>query len=44
MDIEKKERPSVGVATVVLKEGRILIGRDTRKGDEVYGVPVLFCI
>lgn len=38
MDIQK-ERPSVGVATVVVKEGKILIGRDTRKGDEIYGVP-----
>lgn len=33
-----KERPSVGVATVVVKEGKILIGRDLRKGN-VYGVP-----
>lgn len=38
MDIQR-ERPSVGVATIVVKEGKILIGRDTRKGDEVYGVP-----
>jgi 8-oxo-dGTP diphosphatase len=36
---EQKERPSVGVATVVVKGGKILIGRDTRKGEEVYGVP-----
>jgi len=33
-----KERPVIGVATVVVKEGKILIGRDSRKGD-VYGVP-----
>jgi len=39
MDEQQKERPSVGVATVVVKDGKILIGRDTRKGDEVYGVP-----
>lgn len=32
-------RPSVGVATVVLKDGKILIGKDTRKGDAVFGVP-----
>jgi len=36
---EKKERPSVGVATIVMKDGKILIGEDTRKGDAVYGVP-----
>lgn len=39
MDTQEKVRPSVGVATVVVKEGKVLIGRDTRKGDEVYGVP-----
>jgi 8-oxo-dGTP diphosphatase len=32
-------RPSVGVATVVVKGEKILIGKDTRKGDAVYGVP-----
>jgi len=32
------ERPSVGVAVVVVKGSKILIGRDSRKGD-VYGVP-----
>lgn len=31
-------RPSIGVATVVVKEGKILLGEDTRKGD-VFGVP-----
>lgn len=31
-------RPAVGVATVVVRGGQILIGKDTRKGD-VYGVP-----
>ena len=30
--------PSVGVAVVVVKDSRILLGRDDRKGD-VYGVP-----
>lgn len=39
MSDNQKERPSVGVATVIVKDGKILIGRDTRKGDEVYGVP-----
>lgn len=39
MESIAKERPSVGVATVVVHEGKILIGRDTRKGEEVYGVP-----
>ena len=39
MNEQQKERPSVGVATVVVKDGKILIGRDTRKGEEVYGVP-----
>lgn len=32
-------RPSIGVATVVVKDGKIAIGKDTRKGDTVYGVP-----
>lgn len=39
MSDQQKERPSVGVATAIVKEGKILIGRDTRKGEEVYGVP-----
>lgn len=39
MQNESKERPSVGVATVVVKDGKILIGRDTRKGEEMFGVP-----
>src|SRR3989338_7574268 len=32
-------RPTVGVAAIVVKSGRVLIGRDTRKGRAVYGVP-----
>lgn len=36
---EHRERPSVGVATVVVREGKILIGKDTKKGEAVYGVP-----
>ncbi|MBP9749036.1 NUDIX domain-containing protein, partial [Patescibacteria group bacterium] len=39
MHEQQKERPSVGVATVVVKEGKILVGRDMRKGNETYGVP-----
>lgn len=35
----ESNRPSVGVATVVIKDGKILIGKDTRKGDAVFGVP-----
>ena len=31
--------PSIGVATVVVKDDQILIGKDTRKGKTVYGVP-----
>lgn len=36
---EDKLQPSVGVATVVIKDGTVLIGEDRRKGDAVYGVP-----
>jgi ADP-ribose pyrophosphatase YjhB (NUDIX family) len=37
---DETRRPSVGVATVVVdKQGRVLVGKDTRKGDAVYGVP-----
>jgi len=36
---EEKIRPSIGVATVVIKDDKILIGRDNRKGDFVFGVP-----
>lgn len=32
-------RPSIGVATVVVKDGKIAIGKDMRKGDAVFGVP-----
>lgn len=39
MTTTQKERPAVGVATVVVKDGKILIGKDTRKGEAVYGVP-----
>ena len=36
--METNERPAVGVAVIVLKDGNILLGKDTRKGD-VHGVP-----
>lgn len=35
----ESDRPSVGVAIVIIKDGKIAIGKDTRKGDAVYGVP-----
>jgi len=35
----KPKRPSVGVATVVIKDGKIAIGRDTHKGETTCGVP-----
>jgi 8-oxo-dGTP diphosphatase len=38
MSEQNKDKPSVGVATVVIKDGKILLGEDKRKGD-VYGVP-----
>jgi ADP-ribose pyrophosphatase YjhB (NUDIX family) len=37
--MNEQNRPSVGVATVVIKEGKILIGKDTKKGEAVFGVP-----
>lgn len=39
--IKKDEfnRPSIGVATVVVNNNQILIGKDTRKDEAVYGVP-----
>ena len=34
------ERPGVGIATLVINEkGKVLIGRDGRKGESKYGVP-----
>ena len=36
---KEKNRPSIGVATVVVMDNKVLIGKDTRKGDAVYGVP-----
>lgn len=36
---DELNRPSVGVAVVVVKDDKILIGRDTRKGELIYGVP-----
>ena len=36
--MQTENRPSVGVATVVIKDGKIILGKDIRKG-HVYGVP-----
>ena len=36
--MENNNKPSVGVAVVVVKDGKILIGEDGRKGG-VFGVP-----
>ena len=36
--MENENRPAIGVATIVLKDGNILLGKDARKGD-VYGLP-----
>lgn len=32
-------RPRVGVQVLVIKDEKILIGRDSRKGEDVWGVP-----
>jgi len=32
-------RPLVGVAAIVIKDGKILIGKDTHKGNAIFGVP-----
>jgi 8-oxo-dGTP diphosphatase len=37
--MSEEKRPAVGVATIVIKDGKILIGRDDRKGELIYGVP-----
>ncbi|MFY9484438.1 MAG: NUDIX domain-containing protein [Patescibacteria group bacterium] len=39
MMAKELERPSVGVAVVVVKDSKILIGEDKRKGKATYGVP-----
>lgn len=33
------QRPTVGVAVVVEKNGLLLLGKDVRKGDAIFGVP-----
>ncbi|MDD5146432.1 MAG: NUDIX domain-containing protein [Candidatus Pacebacteria bacterium] len=35
----QKLPPGIGVATVVVRDGKILIGKDTKKGEAVFGVP-----
>lgn len=37
-NVNSEVKPSIGVATVVVKDGKILLGEDTRKGN-VFGVP-----
>ncbi|MFC1623298.1 NUDIX domain-containing protein [Patescibacteria group bacterium] len=39
MKKNENNRPSIGVATVVVKDGKIAIGKDVRKGEAVFGVP-----
>lgn len=40
VNMTDQERPGVGVATLVINEnGKVLIGRDARKGESKYGVP-----
>lgn len=39
MNEQHMDRPSVGAATVVVRDGKVLVGRDTRKGEEIFGVP-----
>ncbi len=36
---DETNRPSISVATVIVKDNQILIGKDARKGESVYGVP-----
>lgn len=35
----ESNRPSIGVATVVVEDGKIAIGKDMRKGEAIFGVP-----
>lgn len=37
MPVKKDNRPSVGVAVVVVKDGKILVGKDMLKGTAMYG-------
>lgn len=40
MDKNKENnRPVVGVSIVIIKDGKILIGEDARKGEALFGVP-----
>src|SRR3989344_6119061 len=39
MNTQSENRPSVGVAVIIIKDKKILIGEDTRKGVAMYGVP-----
>lgn len=37
--IDKSLSPKVGVQILVVKDGNVLIGKDARKGEDLYGVP-----
>lgn len=37
--INKNLSPKVGLQVLVIKEGKVLIGKDTGKGENIYGVP-----
>ncbi len=39
LNIDKTISPKVGIQILVEKDGKFLIGKDTKKGDAVYGVP-----
>ena len=39
MQGQNTNRPLVGVAVIVERDGHILLGEDTRKGERLYGVP-----
>lgn len=34
-----KNRPAIGVAVIVVHNGKILLGQDKRKGEDIFGVP-----
>ncbi len=37
--VGKLDTPRVGIQVLVVKKGKVLIGRDDKKGKDVYGVP-----
>ncbi len=38
-NIDKTQSPKVGIQVLVEKDGKFLIGKDTKKGKDIYGVP-----